>query len=112
MRRQILGVATVLVLVGGVTSNATAFDQGPGSGSHAGRIRAGGMHGIGARHGSRFEGVRGFESWRERGWSHGSARDRGDFIDLGPLGITARCGSAYHTPGYCGQGYSVSAWSR
>src|SRR5579864_4739481 len=73
MRRQILGVATVLALVGGATSNATAFDQGPGSGSHAGRIRAGGMHGIGARHGSRFEGVRGFERWRERGWSHGGA---------------------------------------
>ena len=112
MRKQIIGVAAVLVLAAGVSSSATAFDQRPGSGSHAARARAGGMHGIGARHGSRFEGVRGFESWRERGWSHGSARDQGDFIDLGPLGITARCGSYNYGPGYCGQGYSVSAWSR
>src|SRR5579872_6967879 len=87
MRRQILGVATVLALIAGLTSNATAFDQRPGSGSHAGRVRAGGMHSIGARHGSRFEGVRGFERWRDNGWSHGGAHS--GYIDLGPLGITA-----------------------
>jgi len=110
MRGQILAVATVLALVAGLTSSATAFDQRPGSGGDAGRVRAGGMHSIGARHGSRFEGVRGFESWRDNGRSRGGAH-RG-YMDLGPLGITARCGSSYRTPDYCGQGYSVSAWSR
>jgi hypothetical protein len=70
------------------------------------------MHSFRARGGSRFAGVRGSESSRYGGWSNGGSYDHGDFVDLGPLGITVACGSHYHRRDYCGQGYSVSAWSR
>ena len=59
---------------------------------------------------SRLAGVRGPESWYPGGGSPGY---HGGFIDLGPLGITAACGSHPHRYGYCGPGYStpIDAWS-
>jgi hypothetical protein len=102
MRKQILAGAMALALVAGVTSSAMAFDQSPRSSSHAGRVRAGGMYAVGARHSSRYEGVRGFEAWRHGSWNH-----HGGYTDLGPLGV--RLGD--YPPGG-GYGSSIAAWSR
>lgn len=110
MRKQILTGATALALAAGVTSGAMAFDQGTGSGSY---LRGYHARGYGASHsyrsgrGSRFEGIRGYESWRHGGWGSGSTIYRGGYLDLGPLGFTAACGSPTYGRGYCGQGYSI-----
>jgi hypothetical protein len=99
MRKQILSSLTMLALVTGMTTGAMAFHHKAGHGGHHVRgFHAGGMHSVGAIGGNRLAGVRG-------------PIDRGGFIDLGPLGITAACGSYRHQHGYCGSGYSVSAWS-
>jgi hypothetical protein len=99
MRKQILANLTILAFVSGMTTGAMAFDHKAGHGSnHARAFHTGGTHSFGDRRGSRFSGV------------HGPA-DHDGFIDLGPLGITAACGSYRHQHGYCGSGYSVSAWS-
>ncbi|WP_298254024.1 hypothetical protein [Bradyrhizobium sp.] len=115
MRGQLLAGATVLALAAGVMTSAMAFDQNHGKSRHnAGRVHArtiGGMHHFGGpRH--RLAGASGFVSPRQGGWESGSSLGRGGFIDLGPLGFTTACGSYYHRPDYCGQGYSVDAWSR
>ena len=108
MRKQILAGAALLALTaGGATSGLASDHNAERSRSHAARVHARGMHGFEARHGSRFAGVRGFETARHGGWEGGNAYDHGGFISLGPLGITAGCGQR----GSCGQGYSVSAWS-
>lgn len=105
MKKQILATATALALATGLTTNALAFDHKAGrNGSHVSHLHAGAMHNARARHGNRYAGVRGFESSGPGGWE--GDRPHGGFIDLGPLGITAGCGLR------CGQGYSVSAWSR
>ena len=107
MRRLILAGA-MLALAAGVTSGAMASDrQAYKSGSHIGRLHSGaydGTHHV--RRSSRLAGVRGSENWYPDGGSPGY---HGGFIDLGPLGITAACGS--HSR--CGSGYgtSISAWS-
>lgn len=99
MRRQILANLTILAFVTGTTTGAMAFDHKASHGSHVRHFHAGGTHSFGAtRRSNRFAGVRG-------------ANDPGGFIDLGPLGITAACGSYRHQHGDCGSGYSVSAWS-
>ena len=90
MRKQILATAAVLVLAIGATTSAMASSHKAGHG---------------ARHARNYHTVRNAESWRP-----GDTSYRGGFIDLGPLGITAACGS-YRSKHYCGQGYSVSAWS-
>lgn len=113
MRKPILACATVLALAAGMTTSAVALDhKADNGGSHAGRVHArgvGGMHSFRARGGGRV--VRS-ENSHHGGWSYGGSDYHGDFIDLGPLGITAACGSHYHRRDYCGQGYPVSAWSR
>jgi nucleoside-specific outer membrane channel protein Tsx len=106
MRKQILAGAVVLALAATVTTSAMASDHKDGR-SGVGHVHSGAMHSFRAKHGSRFAGVRGFESARHGAWDGGNAYDHGGFVSLGPLGITARCGQR----GTCGQGYSVSAWS-
>jgi hypothetical protein len=99
MRKLILANLTIFAFVTGMTTGATAFDRKAGHGGHHVRgFHAGGTHSSGTKRSNRLAGVRG-------------PIDRGGFIDLGPLGITAACGSSRHQHGYCGSGYSVSAWS-
>ena len=86
MRKQILATAAVLVPAIGATTSTMASDRKSG-------------------HGRYSHTVRNAESWRQ-----GDTSYRGGFIDLGPLGITAACGS-YRSKHYCGQGYSVSGWT-
>lgn len=106
MRKQILATAAVLMLAASTTTSAMAFDhKSSRSGHHVRSIHASGMHSFGPRHRARFAGVRG-----STGWGQDEAGYRGGFIDLGPLGIMAACGS-YRSKHYCGQGYSVSAWT-
>jgi hypothetical protein len=105
MRKQVLATA-VLVLAAGVATGARAIEhKASHGGTHVRNLHVAGMH-SGHRHRARHAGVHGPESWREN-----SADVRGGFIDLGPLGITAACGSYRSGHGYCGPGYSVSAWS-
>jgi hypothetical protein len=107
MMKTLILAGTVLALAAGVTAGATASDlKAVKTGSHAGRfntVASGRTHHI--RHGSRLAGVSGPESWHPAGGSPGF---RGGFIDLGPLGITAACGSYPHRYGYCGPGYGTS----
>jgi hypothetical protein len=98
MRKQILANLTILAFVTGMTTGAMAFDHKADRASHVRHFHAGATHSFGARRGNRFAGVR-------------ATDDRGGFIELGPLGITAACGSYHHQHGDCGSGYSVSAWS-
>jgi hypothetical protein len=105
MRNQILAVATIFLLAAGATTGAMASGHRAGyGGSHVRGFHVTGMHGVNG-HRARLARARRPESWRE-----GGSDVRGGFIDLGPLGITAACGS-YRSKHYCGQGYSVSAWS-
>jgi hypothetical protein len=107
MRKKILAAATVLVLAATATTSAMAFGHKAGhAGSHVRNLRAGGTHSLAAKRNSRFAGVRG-----SAGWGQGESGYRGGFIDLGPFGIMAACGLYSHKHGYCGPGYSVSAWS-
>lgn len=112
MMRKLVLAGTVLALAVGVTASAMASEQkADRSGSHVGRFHAvmsGRTHHI--RHSSRLAGVRGPESQHPGGGSPGY---QGGFIDLGPLGIRAACGSYPHRYGTCGSGYgtSISAWS-
>jgi hypothetical protein len=111
MRRLILA-GTVLAFAAGVTASAMASDPKAGkSGSHVGSFHAaafGGTHHV--RRTSRIAGVRGPDSWYPAGGSPGY---HGGFIDLGPLGIAAACGSYPRGYGYCDQGYGapIHAWS-
>jgi len=106
MRPLILVTTTMLVLVAGATSSARAFEHTASYGSgHGGAMHTVGMHRHAAKHINRSAGVRKPASWHERG-----PEVRGGFIDLGPLGITAACGS-YRSKHYCRQGYSVSGWT-
>jgi hypothetical protein len=110
--RKLIVAGTVLAIAVAATASAKASDQKAGnSGSHVGRFHTatfGGTHHI--RRSSRLAGVRGPENWYPGGGSPGY---HGGFIDLGPLGITAACGSYPHRYGYCGPGYGapVHAWS-
>ena len=112
MMRKLILAGTVLALTAGVTASAMASDQkADKSGSHVGRFHTaafGRTHHI--RHSSRLAGVRGPENWYPGGGSPGY---HGGFIDLGPLGITAACGSYPHRYGHCGPGYGapIDAWS-
>jgi hypothetical protein len=112
MMRRLIVAGTMLVLAAGATSGAMASDRtADQSGRHAGRSHiaaSGSAHHI--RRGSRLAGIRGPENGYPGGESPGY---HGGFIDLGPLGITAACGSYPHRYGYCGPGYSTSigAWS-
>lgn len=114
MRKQLLAGVTVLTLAAGVTTSAMAFDQRPvEAGHHAGRVHARSISGtrhFRVRHSlARSDG---FVSPRQGGWEGSSSFGHGGIIDLGPLGFTTACGSYRHRPDYCGQGYSVEAWSR
>ena len=112
MMRRLILAGTVLALAAGATTSAMASDRKVDkSGSHVGRLHPGAVgstHHV--RRSSRLAGVRGPESWYPDGSSPGY---HGGFIDLGPLGITAACGSYPHRYGPCGSGYgtSISAWS-
>jgi hypothetical protein len=106
MRTQILAAAMVITLAVGMASRAMALDHKVGHASRHIKVHhAGGMHGYAAKR-SRFVRLRSSERWRQ-----GDTSYRGGFIDLGPLGITAACGSYRTKHGYCGPGYSVSAWT-
>ena len=87
MRKQILAGATVFVFAAGLTTSAMAFDHKVGKHGHAGRVHAGAGRNYDVRY------------------------NQGGFISLGPLGFTAACGSYPPQRGYCGQGYSISAWT-
>ena len=89
MRQKILATAAVLTLAVGATSAMASSHKA----------------GHGGRHARNSHAVRSAESWRQ-----GDTGYRGGFIDLGPLGFTAACGS-YRSKHYCGQGYSVSGWT-
>jgi hypothetical protein len=102
MRKQILSVIAVLALAANMTSGAMASAHKAG---HARNLHAAGVQGHATKH-SRVARARGIE-----GWGQSNPGYRGGFVDLGPLGITAACGSYRHKQNYCGQGYSVSAWS-
>ena len=106
MMRRLVLVGTVLAFAAGVTVSAMASDQRAGnSGNHFGRSHAsafGGTHHL--RRSSRLAGVRGPESWHPGGGSPGY---HGGFIDLGPLGVTAACGSTPHRYVSCGPGYGA-----
>jgi hypothetical protein len=112
MIRTLILAGTVFALAAGVMTSATASDRKAGkSGSHVGRFHPaaiGGTHHI--RRSSRLAGVHGPEIWYPGGGSPGY---HGGFIDLGPLGITAACGSYPRRNGYCGPGYGtpIDAWS-
>ena len=96
MRKQILAGAMVLALAAcaTMTTSAVASSHKAGrSSSHVTRVHAAGTHGW-ARHG------RGYSAERGDAYGYSGARS------LGPLGFTFGC-----VNGYCGQGYSVSAWS-
>ena len=106
MRRQILSAIAVLALAADITPGAMASGHKAGHASrHVGNLHATGVHGHATKHG-RFARARGND-----GWEQSNPGYRGGFIDLGPLGMTAACGSYRHKQGYCGQGYSVSGWS-
>ena len=108
MRKRILAGAAMLAVAAGVVTSAMASDHKTGrGGSHVRRVHVGGMHSFEARRGSRFAGVRGFESSRHDDWEGGNVYGHAGYKSLGPLGITFGCGQR----GSCGQGYSVSAWS-
>jgi opacity protein-like surface antigen len=106
MTRLILASA-VLALAIGMTAAAMASDRKSGQGAHyVGYYQ----HHI--RHGSRFAGVR----WSEGPYpAGGSPAYNGGFIDLGPLGMTAACGSYAnrYRSDYCGprSGAPIDAWS-
>ena len=105
MRKQFLATAAVLVLGANVTTGARAIEPKASIGSaHVKTLRVAEMH-QGHRDKARLTRYRGSESRRQI-----SPDVRGGFIDLGPLGITAACGS-YRSQHYCGQGYSVSGWT-
>jgi hypothetical protein len=105
MKKQILAAATLIALAIGATTSAMAFDDhkaGHG-GRHLKAHHAESTHGTAARR-SRLARTRNPES-------RGNTSYRGGFIDLGPLGVTAACGSPSYKGRYCGQGYSVSGWT-
>ena len=116
MRKHVLAAAA-LALAAGLTTGAMAFDDRRDGGHHVEHFRAGasgGMHDHRGSQVSRFAGVRSSGSRRHGGatsYHFGGPSYRGEFIDLGPLGITTACGSYRNRPAYCGPGYSVSAWS-
>ena len=90
-----------------LTTGAMASDQKPGKGAHyVGHFQ----HHI--RYGSRFAGVRGPEGSYPASVSPAYS---GGFIDLGPLGMTAACGSYAnrYRSDYCGprNGAPINAWS-
>lgn len=94
MRTRILAGAAVLALAAGTTTGAMASNHKAGrSGSHVTRTHASATHGW-----ARYD--RGYAA------EAGNAHDYGGAKSLGPLGFTFGC-----VRGYCGQGYSVSAWS-
>jgi hypothetical protein len=114
MMRTLVLAGIVLAVAAGVTAGAMASDQKAGtSGSHVGRFHAaasGRTHHI--KRSNRLAAVRGPEGWYPSG---GSSGYQGAFIDLGPLGMTAACGS--YPPGrsgYCGptSGTPIDAWGR
>jgi hypothetical protein len=106
MRKQILPAATVIALAMCATTSAMALDGKVGHASRHIKVHhGGGMHGFPVKR-SRSARLRSSERWRQ-----GDTSYRGGFIDLGPLGITAACGSYRTKHGYCGPGYSVSAWT-
>jgi len=113
MMRKLILAGAVLALAAGITADAMAYDQKTGtSGSHAGRFHtaaSGRAHHI--KHSGRLAGARGPESWNP---GDGSQGYDGAFIDLGPLGMTAACGSYPRGHGYCGppSGTPIDAWGR
>ena len=105
MSKKILAATTVIALAMSAGTSTMAFGhKASHSGHHVKAHHAGGMYGHALKR-SRLASVRGSYCWRE-----GDTGYRGGFIDLGPLGITAACGS-YRSKRYCGQGYSVSGWT-
>jgi hypothetical protein len=74
----------------------------------AGHGAFGGTHHV--VRGGRLAGVRGPETSYP---GVGSPGYHGGFIDLGPLGMTAACGSHAQRSGYCGPSYGapIDAWS-
>jgi hypothetical protein len=112
MMRRLVLAGMVLTLVAGSTACAMASDQKAGkSGGHVGRFHIAASAGANdIRRGSRLAGVRGPEHLYP---GDESAAYHGGFIDLGPLGMTAACGSYHHSRSACGSTYGapIDAWS-
>ncbi len=114
MMRTVILAGTVLALAGWRSAGAMASDhRAAAGGRHMARFHAaapGSMHHI--DRGKRPAGVRGPAD----GYGGGaSAGYQGAFIDLGPLGMTAACGSySRGRPDYCGprNGAPIDAWGR
>src|SRR5215467_9750940 len=103
MMTRLTLVGAVLALAVGMTAGAIASHQRAGKGAHyVGHFQ----------HHIRHAGVRGPEGSYPTG---GSPAYSGGFIDLGPLGFTAACGSYAnrYRSGYCGprNGAPIDAWS-
>jgi hypothetical protein len=105
MMTRLTLAGAVLALAVGMTASAMASGQRAGKAAHyVGHLQ----HHI--RHGSRFAGVRSPED------GGGSPAYNSGFIDLGPLGMTAACGSYAnrYRSDYCGprNGAPIDAWGR
>ena len=111
MRRLIL-LTIVLALAAGGTASAMGSDRTAGnSGRQVGGFHSAalaGSHRI--KRSGRLAGPRAPQSWYPGGGTPGAD---GGFIDLGPLGMTAACGSYRHGNGPCASGYGtpIDAWS-
>lgn len=94
MKALILAIATMLALAAGMTTSAMASNHKAGhGGSHVGRVHASGTQGWAGHD-------RGYAAERGNAYGYGGPKS------LGPLGFMFGC-----VHGYCGQGYSVSAWT-
>jgi hypothetical protein len=108
MMTRLTLAGAVLALAVALAASAMASDKISGkAGHHVGRFQ----HHV--RHGSQLAGVRGPEGSYPGG---GSRAYNGGFIDLGPLGMTAACGSYAnrYRSDYCGprEGAPIDAWGR
>jgi hypothetical protein len=107
MMTRLTLAGAVLALAVGMASGAMASGQNSAKGGqHVGRFQ----HHV--RHGNQLAGVRGPESSYP---ASASPAYSGGFIDLGPLGMTAACGSYAnrYRSDYCGprNGAPIDAWS-
>lgn len=105
MMTRLMLAGAVPALAVGIATGAMASDHNSAKGGH--HVRHLQPH---IRYGSRLAGVRGPEV------GGGNPAYNGGFIDLGPLGMTAACGSSAnrYRSEYCGprNGAPIDAWGR
>ena len=101
MVKRLVLAGAALALGVGMTVGAMASDRAARkAGHHVGRFHAGKTHHV----------ARGPENQAP---GNGNLPSYGGFISLGPLGMTAACGSYPRGHGYCGptNGAPIDAWS-